>query len=246
MLCLSVHTCHQTHLQTTPGISACLPLFLWRDPLLSNTTTPRMSGYIAPPRSSQLPLDAWSASPHVTVSGPPAGHPGWDTKPINTSLGAPGSPAGPPCQVRPSQSQGCVEVVYVLRRNSDEGAEALPRLEHMVSPVIPEPVGHLWMEPLIKACFVTVCGAARLRLSLFLAEPGSSAGSGTAEWAENSWPIQSRLLPRRKPFPYPPGLAHQHPQTSSGDLTLCPPPPQTSFLPPLCPVAGFLILVNFS
>lgn len=61
------------------------------DPLLPHTT-PQMSGYIASP--SQLPLSAPSASPHVTVSRPLAGHPGWDTKPINTSLEAMRSPAG--------------------------------------------------------------------------------------------------------------------------------------------------------
>lgn len=74
------------------------------------------------------------------------------------------------------------------------------------------------MEPLIKAGFVTVRAVVRLRLSSFLAETCCSAGIGTRERVKNSWPIQSRLLPHRKPSPYPLCLAHQHPQTHTGDL----------------------------
>lgn len=46
-----------------------------------------------------------------------------------------------------------MEVDYVLRRKTDSLAEALSWLEHMVSPVILEPIGYLWMELLIKAGF---------------------------------------------------------------------------------------------
>lgn len=218
------------------------PLRLGLDPLLPHTS-PQMSGYIAPPWSSQLPLSAPSASPHVTVSRPLAGHRRWDTKAINTSLGAPRPPAGQPCRVRPDQAWGWMEVDYVPGIKIDEGAEALPWLEHMVSPVILEPVGHLWMGPLLKAGFVTVCSIERLCLSFSLAEPGCSAGSGTPEWAENSWPIQSRLLPRRKPSPYPPSLAHQHPQTQRGHLAWCLPLPSPLFFLPLCPLAGFSVWI---
>lgn len=57
------------------GIHYAPPLRLGVDPLLPRTS-PQMSGYIASPCSSQLPLSAPSAGPHVTVSRPLAGHPG--------------------------------------------------------------------------------------------------------------------------------------------------------------------------
>lgn len=75
------------------GIHYSPPLCLGVDPLQPHTS-PQMSGYIASPCSSQLPLGAPSAGPHVTVSRPLAGHPGWDTEPINASLGATRPPAG--------------------------------------------------------------------------------------------------------------------------------------------------------
>lgn len=76
-----------------------------------------MSGYSASPCSSLLPLSAPSAGPRVTVSGSLAGHPGLDSKPINTSLGSPRPPADYPCQVKPGQSWGRMEVDYVLRKS---------------------------------------------------------------------------------------------------------------------------------
>lgn len=61
----------------------------------------------------------------------------------------------------------------VEQRGAMSGGERLmkeqklsPWFEHMVSPVILEPVGHLWMEPLVKAAFVTVCNPVRLWLFL--------------------------------------------------------------------------------
>ncbi len=81
----------------------------------------------------------------------------------------------------------------------------------MVSTNILEPVRHLWMEPLVQAGFVSV----RLCLCSSLAYSGCSVGTVTPEWAESSWPVQSRLLPCRKPSPYPCSPAHQHSQTHS-------------------------------
>lgn len=132
----------------------------------------------------------------------------------------PGGPRPPDCQVRLVPSWGWMEVDYVLRRRTESLAEALSWLEHMVSPVILEPVGHLWMELLVNAGFFTGCAVVRPCLSSFLAEAGCSVGTGIQEWTENSWPIQSRLLPCRKPSPYPLSLAHQHPQIHRGDLAL--------------------------
>lgn len=126
---------------------------------------------------------------------------------------------------------------------AEEGAEALPCLEHMVFPAILEPVGHLWMEPLTKAGFVSVCAVVKLCLSFFLAETCCSVGTGTREWAKNSWPIQSRLLPHRKPSPYPLCLAHQHPQTHRGDLALFLSLLTPFFLLPLCPLAAFSVWI---
>lgn len=65
------------------GIHNSPPLRLGVDPLLPHRCLATLLH-----RASQLPLGAPSASPHVTVSRPLAGHPGWDTKPINTSPGA--------------------------------------------------------------------------------------------------------------------------------------------------------------
>lgn len=54
-----------------------------------------------------------------------------------------------------------------------------PWLEHMVSPVLLEPVGLFWMEPLVKAGFVAACGVARLCLSpSFWQGPASRRASG--------------------------------------------------------------------
>ncbi|TKS69832.1 SH2 domain-containing adapter protein F [Collichthys lucidus] len=65
------------------------PKQMWQTKRSVAYTRQQMSGYIASPCSSQLPLSAPSASPHVTVIRPLAGHPGLDTEPINTSPGAP-------------------------------------------------------------------------------------------------------------------------------------------------------------
>lgn len=119
-------------------------------PLLPHTS-PQMSGYIA--SSSQPSLSALSASSHVTVRRRHTGHPGWDTKPINTSLGFMRSRAGYPCWVSPGPWRDWMEEDYVQRKKNwwrRLGAEAQPCLEHMVSPVILESVGHLWMDPSSK------------------------------------------------------------------------------------------------
>lgn len=142
------YVCMHLSLHSTEKVGA--PITLHRlvvDPLLPHTS-PQMSGYIA--SSSQPSLSALSAGSHVTVRRLLTGHPGWDTKPINTSLGFMRSPAGYPCWVSPGQSWDWMEEDYVQRKKTDEGAEAQPCLEHMVSPVILEPVGHLWMDPSSK------------------------------------------------------------------------------------------------
>lgn len=145
-------------------------------------------------------------------------------------------PAGWSCLVSLVPSWGWMEVNYVLRRKNDSLAEALSWLEHMVSPVILEPVGHLWKELFVKTGFFTGCAVVRLCLSSLLAEAGCSVGTGTQEWTENSWPIQSRLLPCRKPSPCPLKLAHQHPQIHSRHLAL--PLFFTAFMSPGC-LPGF-------
>lgn len=88
-----------------------------------------------------------------------------------------------------------VEIEGVQRRR----AEALHWWKHMVSPLIPEPVGHLWMESLVKGrlCHRLQCGkAVSPRVFLAVLE--------TAERTVNSWSFQNRLLPCRKPSVYPP------------------------------------------
>lgn len=201
------------------GIHYPPPLCLGIDPLLPHTS-PQMSGYIA---SHTMLL---SAPLQCSVSRPACHCQQAARRASKLGLQAyQHLPGGPEITHRHSRARsgwascGVERRWIVLRRKTDEGAEALPWLEHMLSPVIPEPVGHLWMEPLVKAGIVTVCNV--VSLSFFLAEPGSSAGTGTPEWAENSWPIQSRLLPCRKPSPYPLSLAHQHPQTHREDLARC-------------------------
>lgn len=124
-------------------------------PLLPHTT-PQMSCCIASPCSS--PLGAPSAGPHVTVSRLLAGCPGWGHQ---AHQHLPGGPEGRPRAIRAGSGRascgGWTEVECVPRRKPDEGAEALPWLEHMLSPVILEPVGHLWMEPPRKKQALSLC-----------------------------------------------------------------------------------------
>lgn len=124
------------------GVYYSPPLQLRFDPLLPHTS-PQMSGYVASPYSSQLPLSAPSASPHVTVSMPLAGHPCLDSKPINTS---PRAPEATRKLAVPGHGGPVVELNgggLHPEEKDEEGAEALPCFEHMVSPVILKPVGHL-------------------------------------------------------------------------------------------------------
>lgn len=218
------------------GIHYSLRLRFVVDPLLPHTS-PQMSGYIASLWSLQLL--PWCFVSKRTCHCQQAAH----------RASRPGHQAhqhfpGGPEVTRRLAVPGQAGPVVGLRRMPDEVAEALPWLEHMVSPVISGPGGHLWMEALMKAGFVTVCSVVRLRLSFFLAELGRSVGSGTAEWAENSWPIQSRLLPCRKPSPCPPSLAHQHPQTHRqtrlGSVSSSVP---SFFLLPSCPLDAFLVWI---
>lgn len=121
-----------------------------------------MSGYIASPCSS--------APPRCSVSKPTChcqqaarrasrlGHQAHQHLPRG-SRGCPkASRAGS------GRSSRGVEWRWTVSRgkNTDEVAEALPWLQHMVSPVILEPVGHLWMGPPRKSrlCRCVQCSEA--------------------------------------------------------------------------------------
>lgn len=101
------------------------PLQLRIDPLLPHTS-PQMSGYVASPCSSQLPLGAPSASPHVTVTSRLAGHPCLDSKPINTSPGAPEATRKLAVPGQAGPVVGLNEVDYILRRKTKKEQKLCP------------------------------------------------------------------------------------------------------------------------
>ncbi|CAB1420924.1 unnamed protein product [Pleuronectes platessa] len=98
-----------------------------------------------------------TADPRVTVSKPLAVHPGWDTKPINTSLGALRPPAGEPCRSPAAQwalghvnGQGtagpfrtdCIPIGHSLHlRSSEEAPSQILPLNEAINSLTTMPSG---------------------------------------------------------------------------------------------------------
>lgn len=90
---------------------------------------------------------------------------------------------------------GCMEVDCLLRRKTEEEAEALPWLEHMVPAVIPELVGHLWMKPPRKRGFVAVCGLVRPCVSLFWHSLAAQRALGHQNVQRTAGPFRADCYP---------------------------------------------------